>query len=188
MTASAGHCSATNRSGARCGAWALRGQSVCRFHGGKSPQALAAARRLDAGAKVVKLVIRGGAAVPPEVDALDALDWGLRRAWEMSAAALKLMRTAERRMRQSDDPNAQVHAADLHRVAGDALDRLTRIAKAGADAGVAERTVKVQEDMADQVFAVLSRVLADPRVALSSEQQRTFRLLLGEAFRQQAAS
>ena len=41
-------CGATNRQGARCGNMALRGQRVCRFHGGKSPQAKQAAARREA--------------------------------------------------------------------------------------------------------------------------------------------
>jgi len=38
-------CSATNRAGEPCRAPAMRMQTVCRVHGGSSPQAKAAARR-----------------------------------------------------------------------------------------------------------------------------------------------
>ena len=31
-------CTATNRQGARCGRWAIRGGTVCKAHGGGSPQ------------------------------------------------------------------------------------------------------------------------------------------------------
>lgn len=38
-------CTARNRRGDRCGRWAIRGGTVCSVHGGKSPQAQAAAQR-----------------------------------------------------------------------------------------------------------------------------------------------
>lgn len=33
-------CKANNRNGVRCYGWSMHGQSVCRMHGGSSPQAL----------------------------------------------------------------------------------------------------------------------------------------------------
>lgn len=44
------HCHARRKDGADCGNWAMRGQGVCRMHGGSSRQARRAAeRRLAAG-------------------------------------------------------------------------------------------------------------------------------------------
>lgn len=42
--------------GERCKAWALKGQKVCRVHGGKAPQALAAGKRRVAEARALELV------------------------------------------------------------------------------------------------------------------------------------
>lgn len=38
-----GRCGRRTRSGGKCAQWAMYGQTVCRMHGGKSPQALAKA-------------------------------------------------------------------------------------------------------------------------------------------------
>ena len=181
---SAGKCSATNRAGLPCTAWALRGQQVCRFHGGRAPQALAVARRRAVGAKVAKLA---GRSVPPDVDPVETLDWALREAMAMAVAAKRLMRRAERRMRQADDPAAQVQASDIREVMGDALDRLTRISKVGADVSIAEREVKLREQVADQVSVVLIQALADPRADLSHAQQQTLRVIVADAFREEAS-
>lgn len=43
------HCTATNKKGRPCGAWAIRGGNVCRIHGGMAPQVQRKAReRLEA--------------------------------------------------------------------------------------------------------------------------------------------
>ena len=39
-------CSAHNRAGAPCGKFSMRGQTVCRNHGGASPQAIAKAEHM----------------------------------------------------------------------------------------------------------------------------------------------
>ena len=58
-------CTAHNRAGAPCGKFAMRGQAVCRNHGGASPQAIAKAERMI---EIAELRIRGLA--PRAVDEL----------------------------------------------------------------------------------------------------------------------
>ena len=58
-------CTAHNRAGAPCGKFAMRGQNVCRNHGGASPQALAKAQ---AAIERADMKIRGLAI--PAVDAI----------------------------------------------------------------------------------------------------------------------
>lgn len=57
--------------GERCRAWALKGQTVCRVHGGKAPQALAAGKRRLAEERALQLVETYGR--PVETTAADAL-------------------------------------------------------------------------------------------------------------------
>jgi hypothetical protein len=48
------HCTATNKRGKPCGAWAIRGGNVCRVHGGMAPQVQRKAReRLQASSDAV---------------------------------------------------------------------------------------------------------------------------------------
>ena len=49
-------CTATNRAGQPCGKYSMRGGTVCRAHGGASPQALAKAERM---VELAELKLRG---------------------------------------------------------------------------------------------------------------------------------
>ena len=61
-------CTAHNRAGAPCGKFAMRGQTVCRAHGGASPQAMANAEQMI---EIAELRLRGLA--PRAVAELEAL-------------------------------------------------------------------------------------------------------------------
>ena len=56
-------CTAHNRAGAPCGKFAMRGQNVCRAHGGASPQAKAKAERM---VELAELKLRGLAVLGAE--------------------------------------------------------------------------------------------------------------------------
>ena len=64
-------CTATNRQGEPCRKFSMRGQSVCKNHGGGSPQALARAEEM---VQLAELRIRGLA--PRAVDELERLVTG----------------------------------------------------------------------------------------------------------------
>ena len=49
-------CTAHNRAGAPCGKFSMRGQTVCRSHGGASPQAKAKAEQII---EIAELRLRG---------------------------------------------------------------------------------------------------------------------------------
>ena len=74
-------CSATNRAGAPCGKFSMRGQTVCRNHGGSSPQALAKAQ---AAIERADMKIRGLAI--PAVDAIERLLQAESEAVNLAAA------------------------------------------------------------------------------------------------------
>lgn len=69
-------CKARNRAGKRCGNKAMRGQEVCHRHGGKSPQALAAAeRRLEreAAERRARRLVEGRLGGEVDIDPMSAL-------------------------------------------------------------------------------------------------------------------
>ena len=61
-------CTATNRAGAPCGKYSMRGGTVCRAHGGASPQAKAKAQQM---VELAEMRIRNLA--PKAVDVLERL-------------------------------------------------------------------------------------------------------------------
>ena len=63
-------CSATNREGKPCGAWAIKGGGVCRVHGGSAPQVRRKANmRLDLG--VVRDAVHRLRGDPPALGVVD---------------------------------------------------------------------------------------------------------------------
>lgn len=70
-------CSATARTGSRCGNWAIPGASVCRMHGGAAPQVRQAAKvraaSLQAHHVAERMVARAGVGVDPIEHLLESL-------------------------------------------------------------------------------------------------------------------
>lgn len=70
-------CTARKRTGDQCGAYAVKGATVCRMHGGSAPQVRQAARvraaELDAHATAVRMVARAGVDVDPIEHLLESL-------------------------------------------------------------------------------------------------------------------
>jgi len=69
--------SPTGQKGERCKAWALKGQTVCRVHGGKAPQNLAAARRRQAEERAQEILETYGRPIEttPSEALLDEVKW-----------------------------------------------------------------------------------------------------------------
>lgn len=174
-------CKATARSGEQCRRPSMKGGTVCASHGGKSPQAkAAAARRLaeQEAAKAMRLF-----AAPVEIDPARALvelvQWtaGEVAYWREQVRALA-----------DEDPKALTWGVVREKVGGedygttleskpnvaylmltDAQDRLAKYAAAALKAGVEERRVKLAEDQGELVARVIRSIL--DQLNLTSEQQ-----------------
>ena len=157
-------CTAKNRQGARCGRPAVPGLSVCRYHGGSTPVALAAAeRRLgDERARAAAETL----GLPREVDPHQALLEEVHRAagvvhWvaarvaglEAEAVATRRVITKAGDIEEIDDMNTWV------RIFGEERDRLVRTAKAAIDAGVSERMVRLAEEQGRMVADAIRRIV-----------------------------
>lgn len=169
-------CKAKARStGEQCKRAAIDGGTVCRTHGGASPQARAAAERRvqeEKAAAAARLF-----AVPKDIDPADALidlvKWTAgevdywRREVERIAADEPAKLTAgitriERGTRDRADVDMRTIETVPHiayRMLTDAQDRLAKFAAAALRAGVAERQIRLAEDQGALVAQVIRGIL-----------------------------
>lgn len=172
-------CKATARSGEQCRRPSMKGGTVCASHGGKSPQAkAAAARRLaeEKAAKAMRLF-----AEPVDIDPARALvelvQWtaGEVAYWREQVRALaesvatsdggedapSLVWGKTREKIGGEDYGSTYEAAPRveYRMLTDAQDRLAKYAAAALKAGVEERRVKLAEDQGALVAQVIRAIL-----------------------------
>ncbi len=174
-------CKATARSGEQCRRPSMKGGTVCASHGGKSPQAkAAAARRLaeQEAAKAVRLF-----ATPVDIDPARALvelvQWtaGEVAYWREQVRALADENPATltwgivREKVGGEDHGTTLEAKPnvAYLMLTDAQDRLAKYAAAALKAGVEERRVKLAEDQGELVARVIRSIL--DQLNLTSEQQ-----------------
>lgn len=174
-------CKATARSGEQCRRPSMKGGTVCASHGGKSPQAkAAAARRLaeQEAAKAVRLF-----AAPVDIDPARALvelvQWtaGEVAYWRTQVQQLaddtpeKLTWGVVREKVGGEDYGTTLEAKPnvAYLMLTDAQDRLAKYAAAALKAGVEERRVKLAEDQGALVAQVIRSILE--QLNLTSEQQ-----------------
>lgn len=148
----ASQCTATAKStGLRCGKLVLGG-GVCRIHGGKSPNAVAAreARLVQARAAVL-----GGREKRTPAEALmaagSALDAGLQAIAELVESGGVVTADAIRELRAQADASGRMQKIIL-------------------DAGIEERRVRISEAQGAQVAAAIRGILDG--LQLTREQQR----------------
>jgi len=159
----------------------MKGGTVCASHGGKSPQAkAAAARRLaeQEAAKAVRLF-----AAPVDIDPARALvelvQWtaGEVAYWREQVRALAggnpeaLTWGITREKEGGEDHGTTLEAKPnvAYLMLTDAQDRLAKYAAAALKAGVEERRVKLAEDQGALVAQVIRSIL--DQLNLTSEQQ-----------------
>lgn len=178
-------CKASARSGERCRRSAMKGGTVCASHGGKSPQAKAAAARRVAEAKAARAMSL--LAAPVDIDPAQALlelvQWtaGEVRYWRAEVARIAEDDPAEltwgrtktdRGVGPQGPVDTETHEATApvaYRMLESAQERLAKYATAALRAGVEERRVKLAEDQGALVAQVIRSIL--DQLDLSSEQQ-----------------
>ena len=190
-------CAAKRRNGEGCGAWAVKGATVCRMHGGSSPQARAAAARRVQEEKAAKAAQR--LAQPIETDPSQALldlvssaagevAYWRNRVDEIQDRDEKRLTSGLTKITEGKDRGGvttlrtvETVAAIEYRMWVDAQERLARYATAALRAGVEERRVRIAEDQGALVAQVIRRIL--DRLDLSEWQAEMVGSIVPEELR-----
>jgi hypothetical protein len=162
-------CSSHNGRGEPCGVRPMVGLTVCGSHGGRAPAAKAKSQRAKQEVKVAKQLQR--------IDALGQRREGLSPTQLMQEVVERAGADLEYVADQvSSEPEvwAQAYA--------EILDRAAKVAKAGVDAGLAERQTAVQEAQAARIGEALTLALAD--LGLTTDVQRAARVALATRLRE----
>lgn len=151
-------CKAKTRSGARCRQYAVEGMTVCRMHGGSSPQARAAAarRKAEAEAKAVLGLIWDPQAAPitDPVEALLALAGKLQHAVDVLGARVTVDSVL-------DDATALAWVRVMRELR-QALEGIERL-------GLDEKRIRIAQHHGQLLAGVLRAVL--DQLMLSDEQR-----------------
>ena len=175
-----------NRDGAQCGGIAMRGQDVCHFHGGSSPQAKAKAKERLTEEKARQLVATYGRKI--ETTATDALleevqwtaghvAWLRQRVQEIESAASGMdgqhplvwgkvrEKTGGQDWGQTEEsaPNIWLKLYQQERA------HLVKVCSEAIKAGIEERRIKLAEKHGELVAQAIREILDD--LNLSAEQQ-----------------
>ena len=150
-------CTAGARStGDRCKRRAVPGADVCVIHGGAAPQVQAAARRRLLAAETAREVGALLAEVAPDVTDIDPVEgilealrcaWAMRRMLELVVAELSTAPGSAGAIGPDHKGDGKPHA--YLALLGEWTERQGRLSKMAADAGVAERQVRLAEAEAD---------------------------------------
>jgi len=157
-------CRATNKkTGKQCGQWALRGTTVCRYHGGGAKHVRKAATKRDQLERVFDTY-----GLPREVDPHTALLEELHRtaghvAW--LGQIVVMLDTDEGKGKLLEKTMFGEQPAVWIKLLSQERKHLIDVAKACVAAGIAERQVKLAETQGQIIATVIQAVLTDLGVA-----------------------
>lgn len=177
-------CTGRRTNGQTCTKWPMKGQKVCRNHGGASPQAKAAAEVRIQVAEAAKAVATFG--LPREVDPRDALLEEVHR----TAGAVAWLHEQVQALRSEDvvwgvteevtKDAGEFPGVDTTRAAKVNVwvelwraerAHLVKVAKEAIGAGLEERRVRLAEQQGAMLASVIKAILGD--LDLTPEQQVT---------------
>jgi hypothetical protein len=184
-------CGSHKTNGDLCPNWAMRGQEVCHAHGGRSPQAKAAAEERIAAAAAEQAArrfgldmteISGGEALLREVRRSAAMvDWLALQVAELKAEDL-IWGISGRRITPSAEPggNPQVVVEQRARVhpwvtmLGQERLVLMRVSEAAHRCGIEDRLMRVEELKGALIAKLIAAILNDPELEMRPEQRAKF--------------
>ena len=158
-----------------CKAYAMKGQTVCSAHGGRSPQARAAGERRVAEERAAKVAAR--LAQPVDTDPARALldlvssaagevAYWRARVDEIQDRDEKRLTSGLTKITEGKDRGGvttlrtvETVAAIEYRMWVGAQERLARYATAALRAGVEERRVRIAEDLGSHMVGLIRRIL-----------------------------
>lgn len=194
-------CTAHKTDGTLCAAWAIKGASVCRVHGGSIPavRAKAAQRVADAKAEKAMRLFAEPVDIDPANALLELVQWtaGEVRYWRAEVARIAEDTPDELTWGKTqavegvgpqgpvDTETREAVPPVAYRMLTDAQDRLAKYAAAALRAGVEERRVRLAEDQGALVAQVIRRIL--DRLDLAEWQAELVTTVVPEELRALAA-
>lgn len=175
-------CTGRRTNGERCTKWPMKGQKVCRNHGGASPQAKAAAEVRIQVAEAARAVATFG--LPREVDPRDALleevyrtagavDWLHQQVQALQAEQVVWGKTEEVDKQAGEFPGTDTkRAAEVNvwvQLWMAQRAHLVKVCEKAIGAGLEERKVRLAEQQGAMLAGVIKAILGD--LDLSPDQQ-----------------
>lgn len=172
----------------QCQQRAMRGMDKCRYHGGKSPQALAARDRREAEDAANRAIATYG--LPRDIDPHDALleeiartaghvDWLANVIAQLDRDAIAFgvhsVETGRGEKGDIDKTTLQAGVAVWVDLYQRERKHLVDVCKAAIGAGIAERQVRLAEQQGQLIAEVLRQVIGDPELGLDPGRQEVAR-------------